>query len=165
MSRGDVLGVVDFGSVGVTPLNQMFHNGYPKLPQHSLTVPSWRGALWYMFLGGTAPGEIERFFAHCPKMTSTCIRLFLQDHTYDRLNHVRDDIERFVNDARHARSRPQQGQVRLSGRRFGTLSGRQRRALPARPHQHHLRAGGDLPVLRVLVPVARSPGRSSSFRA
>jgi hypothetical protein len=74
----------------------MFHNGHPKYR----SVPSsvkLAGAMWYMFLGGTAPGEIERFFAHSPKMTSSCIRLFLQDHTYDRLNRVRQQLDDFVN--------------------------------------------------------------------
>jgi predicted RND superfamily exporter protein len=96
LNRGDVLGVVSFGSVGIAPINQMFHNGHPKYRN----VPSnvkLAGALWYMFLGGTAPGEIERFFAHSPKMTSSCIRLFLQDHTYDRLNRVRQQLDDFVN--------------------------------------------------------------------
>ncbi|HKV53766.1 MAG TPA: MMPL family transporter, partial [Candidatus Binataceae bacterium] len=54
------------------------------------------GNLWYMFFGGTAPGEIERFFAHSPKMTSSCIRILLPDHTYTRLNRVRDDIRHFI---------------------------------------------------------------------
>jgi uncharacterized protein len=93
--QGDVLAVVNFGSVGLAPINQMFHNGYPKYRN----VPSsikLSGALWYMFLGGTAPGEIERFFAHSPHMTSACIRLFLKDHTYDRLNRVRDQLRYFV---------------------------------------------------------------------
>jgi predicted RND superfamily exporter protein len=51
-----------------------------------------------MFFAGTAPGEIERFFAHSPHMTSSCIRVLLPDHTYDRLNRLRDDIRTFVNE-------------------------------------------------------------------
>jgi predicted RND superfamily exporter protein len=50
-----------------------------------------------MFFAGTAPGEIERFFAFSPKMTSSCIRVLLPDHTYSRLNNLRDDIRSFVN--------------------------------------------------------------------
>ena len=95
LNRGDVLGVVDFGGVGLAPINQMFHNGYPKYRNVPSSV-KLAGALWYMFLGGTAPGEIERFFAHSPKMTSACIRLFLKDHTYDRLNRVREQLQDFV---------------------------------------------------------------------
>ena len=34
MGRGDVLGLSEFGSLGMEPLNQMFHNGYPKF--HSI---------------------------------------------------------------------------------------------------------------------------------
>jgi uncharacterized protein len=96
LNKGDVLAMVSFSNTGLKPINQMFHNGHPKYR----SVPSsvkLAGAMWYMFLGGTAPGEIERFFAHSPKMTSSCIRLFLKDHTYDRLNRVRQELEDFVN--------------------------------------------------------------------
>ncbi|HZY58726.1 MAG TPA: hypothetical protein VFE56_03110, partial [Candidatus Binataceae bacterium] len=91
LNKGDVLAMVSFSNTGLKPINQMFHNGHPKYR----SVPSsvkLAGAMWYMFLGGTAPGEIERFFAHSPKMTSSCIRLFLKDHTYDRLNRVRQEL-------------------------------------------------------------------------
>jgi predicted RND superfamily exporter protein len=54
------------------------------------------GNLWFLFLGGTAPGEMERFYAHSPHVTSSCIRLLLPDHTYGRLNRLRDDIRTFV---------------------------------------------------------------------
>ena len=65
-----------------------------------------------MFLGGTAPGEIERFFAHSPKMTSSCIRLFLKDHTYDRLNRVREQLNDFVNT--HVKTDPKLSHVKFS---------------------------------------------------
>jgi len=93
--RGDVAGTVSFANIAIEPLNQLFHYSFPKFR----VVPSGTelgGNLWYMFLGGTAPGEIERFFAYSPKMTSACMRLLLPDHTYARLNQVRDDIRRFV---------------------------------------------------------------------
>jgi uncharacterized protein len=95
VARGDALGVVSFNSLAIEPLNQMFHNGFPKFR----SVPSGTelgGNLWYMFFGGTAPGEIERFFAYSPHMTNSCVRVLLPDHTYTRLNRVRDDIARFV---------------------------------------------------------------------
>lgn len=95
VARGDALGVVSFNSLAITPLNQMFHNGFPKFR----AVPSGTelgGNLWYMFFGGTAPGEIERFFAYSPHMTNSCVRVLLADHTYTRLNRLRDDIARFV---------------------------------------------------------------------
>jgi predicted RND superfamily exporter protein len=93
--RGDALGVVSFDSVAIEPLNQMFHNGFPKFR----TVPNGTqlgGNLWYLFFGGTAPGEMERFFAYSPHMTNSCVRVLLPDHTYTRLNRLRDDIARFV---------------------------------------------------------------------
>ncbi|HUY18065.1 MAG TPA: MMPL family transporter [Candidatus Binataceae bacterium] len=95
VNRGDAVGVVSFATQGLMPLNQLFHNGHPKFR----AIPSDEkaaGNLWYVFLAGTAPGEMERFFAYSPKMTSTCIRLFLPDHTYARLNQVRADIRRFI---------------------------------------------------------------------
>jgi predicted RND superfamily exporter protein len=95
VSHGDAVGVVSFATQGLMPLNQLFHNGHPKFR----AIPSDEkaaGNLWYVFLAGTAPGEMERFFAYSPKMTSTCIRLFLPDHTYARLNQVRADIRRFI---------------------------------------------------------------------
>ncbi len=110
-NRGDVLGVVSFGGVGIAPINQMFHNGHPKYRNIPSNV-KLAGALWYMFLGGTAPGEIERFFAHSPKMTSSCIRLFLKDHTYDRLNRVRQQLEDFVNT--HVKNNPSLNKVEVS---------------------------------------------------
>jgi len=104
--RGDVLATVPFASV-IKPLNSMFHNGYPKF----IAIPTGfdqsryqnvsvgielGGNLWFMFLGGTAPGEMERFFAHSPHVSSSCIRLLLPDHTYSRLNRLRDDVRTFV---------------------------------------------------------------------
>src|SRR5579885_396724 len=95
LSRGDALAVVSFANVALKPMNQLFHAGHPKF----LSVPTVlnsAGNLWYVFLGGTAPGEMERFFAHSPRMTNTCLRIFLRDHTYARLNRVRADIESFI---------------------------------------------------------------------
>src|SRR5579884_3699343 len=95
LSRGDALAVVSFANVALKPMNQLFHAGHPKF----LSVPNdinSAGNLWYVFLGGTAPGEMERFFAHSPKMTNTCLRIFLRDHTYTRLNRVRADLESFI---------------------------------------------------------------------
>jgi uncharacterized protein len=97
IGRGDAVAVPSFTNVAIRPLNMMFHNGYPKFDG----IPAGTelgGNLWYMFLGGTAPGEMERFFAHSPHMTSTCIRVLLPDHTFKRLNMVRDDIKQFVDE-------------------------------------------------------------------
>ncbi len=94
-NRGDALAVVSFATQILKPLNKFFHNGHPKfqsIPGDSREA----GNLWYVFLGGTAPGEMERFFAHSPKMTSACIRIFLRDHTYNRLNRIRSEIQSFI---------------------------------------------------------------------
>jgi predicted RND superfamily exporter protein len=97
IGRGDAVGVASFTNIAMKPLNMMFHNGFPKYQ----SIPAGTelgGNLWYMFLGGSAPGEMERFFAHTPHMTSTCIRVLLPDHTFTRLNTVRDDIKKFVDE-------------------------------------------------------------------
>ncbi len=94
--RGDVAGTVSFANIAIEPLNQLFHYSFPKYR----SIPGGTelgGNLWYMFLAGTAPGEIERFFAFSPKMTSACMRLLLPDHTYTRLNNLRSDIQTFIN--------------------------------------------------------------------
>jgi predicted RND superfamily exporter protein len=94
--HGDAVGTVSFSNLAIQPLNQLFHYSFPKFR----VIPSGTelgGNLWYMFFAGTAPGEIERFFAFSPKMTSSCIRVLLPDHTYSRLNNLRDDIRSFVN--------------------------------------------------------------------
>jgi len=109
VSRGDALAVVSFGSMAIKPLDMMFHNGFPKFR----SIPNGTelgGNLWYMFMAGTAPGEMERFFAHSPKMTSSCIRVLLPDHTYSRLNRVRDDIASFF--AQRVYSDPRLNQVK-----------------------------------------------------
>ena len=95
LSHGDAIGVVSFGSQVIKPLNMMFHYGFPKFWK----IPNGTelgGNLWYLFMAGTAPGEMERFFAHTPKMTSSCVRILLPDHTYTRLNNLRRDIQAFV---------------------------------------------------------------------
>jgi len=111
VSRGDALAVVSFNSIAIQPLNQLFHNGFPKF-RSTPNGTELGGNLWYMFFAGTAPGEIERFFAHSPKMTSSCVRILLPDHTYDRLNRLRDDIRRFV--AMRVKADPGLSQVKVS---------------------------------------------------
>lgn len=96
VAKGDALAVGSFATLAIRPLNMMFHNGYPKY-QSIPTGTQLGGNLWYMFSAGTAPGEMERFFAYSPHMTSSCIRVFLPDHTYNRLNQLRADIESFSN--------------------------------------------------------------------
>src|SRR5712692_9139825 len=130
LSRGDALAVVSFASLAIKPLNMMFHNGFPKyrsipsgaersrFQNFSISV-ELGGNLWFMFFAGTAPGEIERFFAYSPKMTSSCVRVMLADHTYSRLNRLRDDIEAFV--AERVRSDPNLRRVEV--RYLGGLAG------------------------------------------
>jgi uncharacterized protein len=108
LSRGDVTAVVSFASLAIGPLDAIFHNGFPKyLSIPNSDVPSsfvknmttgveLGGNLWYMYLAGTAPGEMEGFYAHSPHVTSSCIHVLLPDHTYSRLNRLRSDIKAFI---------------------------------------------------------------------
>ena len=121
VSRGDVLATVPFAAV-IKAVNSTFHNGYPKF----IAIPTGfeqskyqkvpvgvelGGNLWFLFLGGTAPGEIERFFAYHNNVSSSCIRVLLPDHTYSRLNRLRDDIRAFV--AQRVKPDPRLSQVRV----------------------------------------------------
>lgn len=118
VGRGDAVGVASFTNIAMKPLNMMFHNGYPKFE----SIPAGTelgGNLWYMFLGGTAPGEMERFFAYSPRMTSTCIRVLLPDHTFNRLNRVRDDIKKFVD----TRVKPDPALSKISVAYLGGVAG------------------------------------------
>jgi uncharacterized protein len=86
--------VVSFASTVSEPFNEMFHYGYPKY----LGVPDsleMSGNLWFLFLNGSAPGELERFISNRSN-NDTCIRVLLRDHTYDTLNNIRSEIAKFV---------------------------------------------------------------------
>jgi predicted RND superfamily exporter protein len=86
--------VVSFASTVSQPFNEMFHYGYPKY----LAVPEsleMSGNLWFLFLNGSAPGELERFISNRSN-NDTCIRVLLRDHTYGTLNDIRAEIAKFV---------------------------------------------------------------------
>jgi len=87
--------VISFSSTISDPFNEMFHYGFPKY----LVVPDtmeMSGNLWFLYLNGSAPGELERFIS-TRLSNDTCIRVLLRDHTYDTLNRIRDEITQFVN--------------------------------------------------------------------
>jgi hypothetical protein len=86
--------VVSFSSTVTEPFNQMFNYGYPKY----LAVPATievSGNLWFLYLNGSAPGELERYISGRAN-NDTCIRVLLRDHTYGTLNDIRDRIQSFV---------------------------------------------------------------------
>jgi len=88
--------VVSFSSTVSEPFNQMFNYGFPKY----LAVPSsieMSGNLWFLYLNGSAPGELERYISGRAN-NDTCIRVLLRDHTYDTLNDIRDRIQQFVDE-------------------------------------------------------------------
>ena len=86
--------VEEFSSTVSASLNELFHYGYPKY----LAVPDSQemsGNLWFLFINGSAPGELERYISNRIS-DDTCIRVLLKDHTYDTLNEIRDRISAFV---------------------------------------------------------------------
>ncbi|MGH7838731.1 MAG: MMPL family transporter, partial [Candidatus Binataceae bacterium] len=88
--------VVSFTSAISKPFDERFHYAYPKF----LQIPDsmeMSGNLWFLYLNGSAPGELERFISN-RLSDDTCIRVLLKDHTYDTLNNVRDEITQFVNE-------------------------------------------------------------------
>jgi predicted RND superfamily exporter protein len=101
--------VVSFSSTVTMPFNEMFHYGYPKY----LAMPDsvqMSGNLWFLFLNGSAPGELERYISN--RMNNdTCIRVLLKDHTYDTLNEIRARIKDFV--AQRVTNDPNLNQVKV----------------------------------------------------
>lgn len=88
--------VVSFSSTISYPLNQMFHYGHPKYLADPDSI-QLSGNLWFLYLNGSAPGELERFISDRSNH-DTCIRILLRDHTYDTLNGLRDRISQFVDE-------------------------------------------------------------------
>jgi hypothetical protein len=89
----NVIQVVSFASDIEKPFNQMFHYGHPKfqrIPESTLLS----GNLWYLYLTGTAPGEMERYIPNSSAQ-ATCVRVLLRNHTYDTLNTLLAEIDEF----------------------------------------------------------------------
>src|SRR5215469_5415626 len=86
--------VISFASTVISPFNQIFHYGHPKffgMPRN----PQQAGNLWYLFLGGTAPGEMQHYISN-NDAKETCIRVMLRDHSAPTLDRVRDEIGTFI---------------------------------------------------------------------
>jgi predicted RND superfamily exporter protein len=113
----NVLQVSSFASDIEKHFNQMFHYAHPKY----LRIPDGiqlSGNLWYLYLTGTAPGEMERYIPNS-MATATCIRVLLRDHTYDTLNRLVDEIQDF--NATHLAGSPGLNQVK--SRYMGGIAG------------------------------------------
>ncbi len=95
----NVIQVVSFGSDVEKPFNQMFHYGHPKylrIPESTVLA----GNFWFLYLGGTAPGEVERYLAD-QAATTASIRILLRNHTYDTLNQLLAEINAFYRSQVH----------------------------------------------------------------
>jgi len=89
----NVIQVTSFSSDIEKPFNQMFHYGHPKflrVPEDTLLS----GNLWYLYLSGSAPGEMERYIPTV-QANATCVRVLLRNHTYDTLTQLLDEIQDF----------------------------------------------------------------------
>ncbi len=86
--------VVTFADQVIKPFNQMFHYGHPKYYANPRTTQV-AGNLWYLFLGGTAPGEMEHYIASS-QANNSCIRIMVADHTFRTLAEVEARLGRFV---------------------------------------------------------------------
>jgi predicted RND superfamily exporter protein len=88
----NVIDVISYASSILEDSNQMFHNGYPK---YRATTDSYRLGenLWWLYFGGTAPGEADRYITDYKR--TACIRILLRDHTFDTLNRVRNELAAF----------------------------------------------------------------------
>jgi predicted RND superfamily exporter protein len=105
----NVIQVVSFASDIEKPFNQMFHYGHPKfrrIPESTLLA----GNLWYLYLSGPAPGEMERYIPNSGA-EATCIRVLLRNHTYDTLNQLLAEIDDFSRS--QARPDPTLSKVRV----------------------------------------------------
>jgi predicted RND superfamily exporter protein len=105
----NVIQVVSFASDIEKPFNQMFHYAHPKfrrIPESTVLA----GNLWYLYLSGTAPGEIERYIPNVAA-EATCIRVLLRNHTYSTLNTLLAELDEFKRS--EVRQDPTLGQVKV----------------------------------------------------
>lgn len=89
-----VMQVISFASTVISPFNQMFHYGHPKyfgMPRN----PQQAGNLWYLFLGGTAPGDMEHYISNT-EAKETCMRVMLRNHTGETLTRIELEIGDFL---------------------------------------------------------------------
>jgi hypothetical protein len=101
--------VISFGSTIIRPFDQMFHYAHPKffaIPRN----PQQSGNLWYLFLGGTAPGEMEQFISSTAAQ-DTCIRILMSDHTYGTLADATKGLQDFV--AKYVAKNPKLSKVNV----------------------------------------------------
>jgi predicted RND superfamily exporter protein len=113
----NVIQVVSFASDIEKPFNQMFHYGHPKfqrIPESTVLA----GNLWYLYLSGTAPGEMERYIP-TSSAEATCIRVLLRNHTYDTLNQLLAEIDDFKN----SRVQPDHSVSQVKVRVLGGIGG------------------------------------------
>lgn len=89
-----IIEVISFASTVIKPFNQMFHYAHPNFFAIPNTLQE-AGNLWYLFLTGLAPGEMEHYISST-EAKDTCIRILMRDHTYDTLADVTKKIETFI---------------------------------------------------------------------
>ena len=123
LDRGNATAAVAFANNVIGNLDAVYYYGFPK----SRSIPSGyensrlgkdsttdgRAAdLWYSVLTKTAAEITERSYAFAPNVRSSCIRVRMPDHSYDRLNRLRQDIKTF--EARRLITDPTLREVKMS---------------------------------------------------
>jgi uncharacterized protein len=117
----NVLQVISFASDIEKPFNQMFHYAHPKF----LRIPDsveLAGNLWYLYLSGTAPGEMERYIPNS-MANATNIRILLRDHTYDTLVRLLGEIQDFNDTHLASGGAPIPGVAAVKSRYMGGIAG------------------------------------------
>ena len=133
----NVTQVVSVSDNLMLPFNRMFHYSEPEygsVPEGILDA----GSLFFLFAQNTAPGESELWVND--QFDDSIVRIYVTDHTYATLNNLQNRLHEF--ELRRAGWDPGMKQVNFNylGGIAGALRRSQRRALPARLHQHYLRA-------------------------
>jgi len=89
----DVVEVISLASTVQKPINQAFHDDFPKyyaLPRN-ITAS---GNLWHLFFAGTAPGEADRWGNN--EGSTLCVRILLRSHTFAALTRLQQQLKEFV---------------------------------------------------------------------
>jgi len=88
----DVVDVVSLAPSVLKPINQAFHDDFPKYYALPKSVQA-SGNLWHLFFAGTAPGEADRWANN--EGTALCVRVFLHSHTFAVLTNLQRQLEDF----------------------------------------------------------------------
>jgi predicted RND superfamily exporter protein len=105
-----VMDVISFASTIMKGSNQMLNYGFPKYFGAADSI-AMAGTVWQLYLGGSAPGEMQQFFTSASTREG-CIRVLLRDHTSATLTGLRARVEEFVE--QRVKGDPELAQVHIN---------------------------------------------------